>query len=637
MRLNNQFGITPWHQITMQMKISREKPQQTQKSPVTRWQKQLTTCDNSANKLDAVANRLMLFRVITFVLLLTLIVNPTDRQLYFGSFSPLLVLLFLVGFMMLLYRHGAIKKRKKWFESLRDHHHLAIKRYCRQWHLLTVPSQNPSIIGNNFADLGVTGEQASLKKLFNMMSCPGAWHQWHQWLCQPTNDKTIEQRQSAVKELFKKRSTILRFLHASKQNSPSDSEHIQLKEWLDSDKVATNSPILWPLSLLSIMLFWGSIAGYTYALTPLWLIIAGGLSNGIITFITFSKTDTLFKTAEGLQPVLASMQSRIGVINNKPFESQYLNELTSPLIHSNNKAISSIATIERLSMLAQLRHFGLIYLLAQLTLLWNVHIYTALSSWHKKHRKHILYSDECLSELETLMAVACFAHENKGFNFAEQATASQINLKELGHPLIAEQDRITNDLTWQNEKPMLLISGSNMAGKSTFMRALGLNMLLSRLGAPVCAQQAQWPQMMVKTVIKVEDSLAQGDSYFMAELKRLVDITNNTSVQNQSAYTLCLFDEIMSGTNSHDRTEIFKAIVNSLIQQNVFAIFSTHDMKLADHAQQHSKFELYQFCEQYSQIQGQYSMHFDYQLKPGICQQTNAQTLLAVLGLNVKE
>ena len=207
----------------------------------------------------------------------------------------------------------------------------------------------------------------------------------------------------------------------------------------------------------------------------------------------------------------------------------------------------------------------------------------------------------------------------------------------MGHPLLPYDQRINNDLLWTDKKPMLLISGSNMAGKSTFMKALGLNVLLSRLGAPVCAAKATWPKMTVKTVIKVEDSLANGDSYFMAELKRLVNITKGSqrAREDESLFTLCLFDEIMSGTNSHDRTEIFQAIVATL-QHQTFAVFSTHDMKLADYAKDHRRFALYQFSETYQQApdKDHYTMHFDYQLKPGICQQTNAQTLLKVLGLN---
>jgi len=272
--------------------------------------------------------------------------------------------------------------------------------------------------------------------------------------------------------------------------------------------------------------------------------------------------------------------------------------------------------------------------------LWNVPVYTGLSRWHTKHRQHILNSYESLTELEVLCGTACFALENREFTFPVQNDLNPaINFDALAHPLLSYEQRIANNLAWSDAKPMLLVSGSNMAGKSTFMKAIGLNILLSRLGAPVCAEAALFPMINIKSVINVRDSLADGDSYFMVELKRLIAITqgHDSDEQGQIAYTLCLFDEIMSGTNSHDRTEIFKAIVAVLKQQNTFAIFSTHDMKLTDYAQGDSKFSLYEFSEQYTQESGEFAMHFDYKLKEGVCHQTNAQMLLKILGLDTAE
>lgn len=619
----------------MQMTISRQKPTGVSTNENQRWQRHLNKVDKISQKLAGVANRLVTIRLITFIALVTLLVSPSDRQLYFGFFGEVLIVLLVIAFGYQIQRHKKTKKKQQYFTYLRDHYHSALKRRKREWHLLKNSAE--TIDSDNFKDLAVSSEHASLKKLFGMINCSDAWQNWSQWLATPVNDDTIKTRQNAVKNLRQKRSTLLRFLHASSEYNISDAVRSELKNWLNSDKAHPPMGWLFYLSIGSVLLFWLGLAGFMFKQLPLWVCITGGVGNGIITFVTFSKTDQLFKKTEGLTPIISSMQARIAVIKNSRFDNTHLQKLQQPLVSSENKAINSLGTIQRLSMLADLRHFGLIYLLAQLTLLWNVHVYTGISRWHSKHRKHILHSYQCLSELETLMGVACFALENNEFNYPRQDQSHcQITLDKVGHPLLSHEQRITNDLHWSEEKPLLLISGSNMAGKSTFMKALGLNVLLSRLGAPVCANKAVWPKMTVKTVIKVEDSLANGDSYFMAELKRLVNITNSVQTdesKTESLFTLCLFDEIMSGTNSHDRTEIFKAIVGALEKQDTFAVFSTHDMKLADYAKTHPRFDLYQFSEQYRQNDDQYTMDFDYRLKPGICQQTNAQTLLAVLGL----
>lgn len=638
----------------MQMTISRQKPPQASRieGESQRWQKHMNKADAISQKLSNVSSRLVTIRLITFVLLVTLLVAPADRQLYFGFFGDLLVVLVALAFGYQIYRHQQIQKRKKYFDYVRDHHHSALKRLNREWPILKTPDLTVKTRGDNFKDLGVTGEQASLAKLFGMITCPDAWQNWLNWLNTPADDNTIKTRQRAVQTLCDKRATLLRFIHAASHDNPSEHERDELKQWLGSEQTDKAMNLLFFASIGAVLLLWVGLIGFVFHWLPLWICITGGVLNGVITLLTFGKTDQLFRKTEGLSRVINSMQSRIGVIKNTHFEDEHLQSLQSPLVTTQNNAIKSLGTISKLSMLADLRHFGLIYLLAQITLLWNIHIYTGITRWHRKHRKHILHSYECLSELEALCGVAFFALENKTFNYPEQSSAQtcsalQIKLEQIGHPLLAFDHRINNDLHWTSEKPMLLISGSNMAGKSTFMKALGLNVLLSRLGAPVCAGRATWPKMTVKTVIKVEDSLANGDSYFMAELKRLVNITKDSQNQSddESLFTLCLFDEIMSGTNSHDRTEIFKAIVATL-QHQTFAVFSTHDMQLADYAKDHQRFDLYQFSETYrpdpqqSRVEGKeqskehYTMHFDYQLKPGICQQTNAQTLLKVLGLN---
>ncbi len=628
----------------MQMTISRQKPPQLGQceNSNNRWQKHMNKADAISQKLSNASSRLVTIRLITFILLVTLLVAPADRQLYFGLFGDLLVVLVTLAFGYQIYRHQQIQKRKKYFDYVRDHHHSALKRLNRQWPLLKTPTLTMKTGGENFKDLGVTGEQASLAKLFGMITCPDAWQNWLNWLNTPADDNTIKTRQQAVKTLSTKRPTLLRFIHAASHDNPSEQERDELKQWLGSEKTDKAMNLLFFVSIGAVLLLWIGLVGFVFHWLPLWVCISGGVLNGVITLLTFGKTDLLFRKTEGLTPVINSMQKRIDVIKNTHFEDEHLQNLQRPLVTTQNNAIKSLGSISKLSMLADLRHFGLIYLLAQITLLWNIHIYTGITHWHQKHRKHILHSYECLSELEALSGIAFFALENKTFSYPGQSSDQTIELKQMGHPLLAFDQRINNDLDWAAEKPMLLISGSNMAGKSTFMKALGLNVLLSRLGAPVCANKASWPKMAVKTVIKVEDSLANGDSYFMAELKRLVNITKDSQnhSDDQSLFTLCLFDEIMSGTNSHDRTEIFKAIVATL-QHQTFAVFSTHDMKLADYAKDHQRFALYQFSETYQpdptkgEEQGKehYTMHFDYQLKPGICQQTNAQTLLKVLGL----
>ncbi len=617
----------------MRMNISRQQPHNIRHRESQRWQRHINRCDKLSARLTRISSRLAATRMVTFILLVTVLVSPTDRRLYFGVFAELVIALLGAAFIYLIYAYKNINRRKKFFDYLSAYYQQAIKRRQRDWQNLPIPSDLPNSQHNSFKDLAITGEQANLKTLFGMMFCSDAWQTWNLWLKTPVNDKVISARQNSVRELMTKRKTLLHFLHASSQFNATDKVRRDLRSWLASDQADTAIKPLFFISVLCVGCFWIGLIGYLFKVMPLWLCGAALVGNGLLTLLSFAKTDRLFNRADGLQPVLASMQRRIAVIKTSQFCDARLAALHNPLTVTHKH---SLRLIQTLLMLAELRHFSIFYVLAQITLMWNVFVYRGILVWHQNHSKQVLTSYQSLTELETLIAVACFSLENNEFAFpVQQDKAQAIKLNNIGHPLLCYRDRITNDLHWTRDQPMLLISGSNMAGKSTFIKAVGFNVMLSRLGAPVCAEYALWPKLNIKTVIKFEDSLADGDSYFMAELRRLVAATqaSQDGSMGNPAFDLCLFDEIMSGTNSRDRTEIFKAIVATLKQQDTFAIFSTHDMKLADYAASDKQFAFYQFNEEYSQNQNQVTMSFDYKLKPGRCYQTNAKTLLKLLRL----
>jgi hypothetical protein len=632
----------------MKINISHQQPDTISHGVVERWQRHLKRSKKIITQLEKTSKRIEIIRILTVILLMVFIALQTEQSLYLGFFGKWGIITILVGvFIYLIYSYNKITKRKKFLTYFFDYYNGALNRRKREWtklHALEDKSKksthNHSAI-NVFSDLAVTGDQASLDKLFGMMHCSDAKEKWINWLSSPASDKKIKIRQRAVKELMNKQFLLLRFLHISSQHKTTNTVRKNLVKWLRSNDTHESMFFFFIVSILLVILFWGGTIGVVLQIFPSWVLIVIYLLNGLMTALTLRKTDQLFEKTEGLKPIIESMKNRIEIIQKYSFNSEYLQELQAPLIATKNPAIKSLRSIQRLSLMAELRYSGIVYLVLQLTLLWNIHVYTGISHWHRKHRKFILKSYESLSEFEVLISTSCFSLENREFVFPLQDDLSQeIKFEALAHPLLSYKQRIANNLSWSKNKPMLLISGSNMAGKSTFMKAIGLNIMLSRLGAPVCASAALFPMINIKSVINVRDSLADGDSYFMVELKRLVLITQsdvNYNEQGQAIFSLCLFDEIMSGTNSHDRTEIFKAIVAVLKKKNTFAVFSTHDMKLTDYAKNDPQFSLYEFSEQYNQTDNEFSMHFDYKLKKGICHHTNAQILLKILGLDTTE
>ncbi len=211
-------------------------------------------------------------------------------------------------------------------------------------------------------------------------------------------------------------------------------------------------------------------------------------------------------------------------------------------------------------------------------------------------------------------------------------------IESLGHPLLPDAQRVTNDLQLSRMQPLLLVTGSNMAGKSTLLRSLGLNQILARCGAPVCASRYRSPLFELATSIRVRDSLKEGVSFFMAELKRLkevVDTAQMAGAQLQSEpAVMFLLDEILQGTNSRERQIAVIKVIERLLACNSVGAISTHDLELADQPAVTRVSQIVHFREYFENDAGVQRMRFDYVMRPGPTPTTNALKLLAMVGLD---
>ena len=243
-----------------------------------------------------------------------------------------------------------------------------------------------------------------------------------------------------------------------------------------------------------------------------------------------------------------------------------------------------------------------------------------------------------IGRLDAASALARFAYINPDYQWPQLEVMTEKNSKpgittqKLGHPLIARQQRTVNDLTLRGEGHILLITGSNMAGKSTFLRTVGINLCLAQAGGPVCATTFSWSWLQLYCCIRVTDALDEGLSYFYAEVKRLKLILDAVqSITTQPV--LFLIDEIYRGTNNRERLAGSEAFVNALQQSRGLGMISTHDLELTRLADNNGRIRNAHFQE--SVENG--ALQFDYQLRPGPCPTTNALRIMAQEGLPVPE
>jgi hypothetical protein len=245
-----------------------------------------------------------------------------------------------------------------------------------------------------------------------------------------------------------------------------------------------------------------------------------------------------------------------------------------------------------------------------------------------------------LAEVEAASALATFAALHPSYRWPDPPTAdpqrngaqTKILVKELGHPLISETHRVSNDLSLETVGAVLLVTGSNMSGKSTFLRTLGINLCLAQAGAPVCAGLFEWTWVRLATCIRVDDSLEAGLSFFYAEVKRLKSLLDATTDRAQPP-VFFLIDEIFKGTNNRERLIGSRSYITALSQGNGFGLVTTHDLELTDLDKTVPGLRNAHFQETVAAG----ALQFDYKLRPGPCPTTNALRIMELEGLPVSE
>lgn len=464
--------------------------------------------------------------------------------------------------------------------------------------------------GNNsiFQNLNRTATFIGSKKLSNL-------------LLSKLNNGDIKLNQDAIIELSKKiewRQYLLSLAKITKDNQDS---YQKLINWSEGKQEIISKPLL-VLFYLTPIAFVGSIVGYfvtdNYLLPMIAIFIF--LVNLLLAVSQLRKIKNELIDSEKIAVIVKQYGLIIEKIENEKFDSEKLNQLQERLICKSELGSHHIKKLAGLFSNMQSIENGMGAILFNGAFLYHIHTLNSLLHWKKEYAKEIKDWLDIIGEFETLNSLANFSYNNPTFVFPTLNENYNIQFEDLGHPLIAKEKRVCNDIAF-NENNFIILTGSNMSGKSTFLRTLGINMVLAGIGAPICATKANIHPLNVIVSMRQSDSLNDSESYFFAEVKRLKQIIDK--LENEVCFVL--LDEILKGTNSDDKQSGTIGVIKKIISKKAIGAIATHDLEVCQTTDDYPN-QLANKCFEVEIINN--DLAFDYKLRDGICKNKSATFLM---------
>lgn len=575
--------------------------------------------------LKSRSNLISLLRIITFLVFVIAVIVFLNLKLLIPIMASFPVFIFAFGF--LVKWHNRIRASLRLAEKLVKINNEEIQRLnfdfsgLPEWHEFS-DEQHPYS-----GDLDLYGKN-SLFQLINRAGTTVGIQRLKAWLEHPAIKSTIETRQSTVKELaplVEWRQKIQ--AHGKKKNIKKSHENGFIT-WLHGHDKIRNSVLYrylpYMISSFTILLLAGAISGiivWSFLLLPF---VLSGIF--LMRIADYSKK-TYEMTISGVE-MLQSVEQILILIEKQEFSHSYLLRLKSTLFEHHLPASAKIMKLRKILDLLNLRGNQLYHIFNSLFLLDFILLKKA-ENWRKKYKHEISTWFDTIAEFEALGSIAAFAFANETYVYPEiKSERMTFSSQSLGHPLIPESKRVCNDFEIKDRGSIVIITGSNMAGKSTFLRTVGINAVLAFCGAPVCANAFSISCFQVFTSMRTKDNLEENISSFYAELLRLKLLLESI---NEQRPILFLLDEILKGTNSADRHTGAESLAIQLSKMNAFGLISTHDLQLGELRIEGQKLRNHNFS---SSINGE-EIVFDYKLRHGICKSTNASQLMAKIGIQI--
>lgn len=549
----------------------------------------------------------------------------------FGNLFLTLEIILVFLFSVLVVYHQKIREERERAKILEDINGRYISRIDGAWIDFKDTGKEFIDTSHDYSnDLDIVGEN-SIFQLLNITNTHTGRKIFANNLLKPDKDKKkIYLRQEAIKELSGKLGLVqeIEYLTYKNKKDLKDPEilikYAESKENLFKSKFIKNLIRFMPTLVFSIIIF--GIISRNHFMIYIGLDVL--IVQVLIWLLSMFRNSKILGTVHYLKYNLETYLEVLKFLEKEDFSSEELKRIKETMFSQGRSSIEAIKGLDKITEIINIRSGGIANLFLNVLLLWDYQCIFLLEKWKDKYGEKVRCWIEGIGEIESLISFSVLNNINSHIIFPEIVDGkSKIIAEELGHPLINMEDRVDNDIRIDNE--IFIITGSNMSGKTTFLRTIGINLVLAYNGAGVCAKSMKLTLLDIITSMRIVDNLKGGISTFYAEILRIKRIIDKAENEDNMIF---LIDEIFTGTNSVDRILGAKNVIGNLNKDNIIGMITTHDLELCA-LDSKERIRNFYFEDKYEDK----TIRFDYKIKSGKSTSTNAKNLMNLVGIKIIE
>jgi hypothetical protein len=584
------------------------------------YAQRIETFTDSIGRETRIINLLSLFRLITLIAAIWVLVLGIRHQEFLLYLTTILLV---AGFLYLVVQHNRHNDRRELFRQFRSLNEIETK--CLDFEFETLPDGAEWTDRSHpwSHDLDIFGRGSLYQYLNRTSTLRGAQQLAGMLTAEPADSEEVKVRQQIVREFMDRIDFRQHFTSRGRLVKERAEDLEDLSTWLSAKTYIQQYPWLFYLALGASAVALGLVGLWIAGQVTFWALVFLAVVNLTILSPFLMRTNMYQGSISKKHLLLEGYAQLLKIMAGETYD---LEDLTL----KREQAREGMKEVARLSGLLNLFDQRLNMLLGAILnslFLFDFIMLWLLEGWKKKNQDRIMQWIELIGWTDSYVSLSGFAYNHPGFVFPDfHQEPGRMELKELGHPLIPDSKRVNNDLMINGEK-VVVITGANMAGKSTYLRSLGINTVLAYAGTPVRATSFRIPFVGLCSSMRTADSLRDEESYFLAEIKKLQVIVRR---MERGTPLLILLDEVLKGTNTTDKKLGSEGLIRKAIQYPVHCFIATHDLSLGKLEKDHAG-KVVNYCFE-SYISGM-ELSFDYSIRRGIATNMNASFLMKKMGI----